>query len=130
MKAGIGDIVGKRIVRIIVAENDLGPRSLVFLIFSDGGTSLELHGDSLNCGSRLDNGGAFGRGLDQSPRERPMGSCSGPASDRARLCGGDIRLPRLSRVPRSAQIAAARGVAPTHEVTRALRRDGGPATCG
>lgn len=55
MKSGVGDIIGKSISQVVVAESSTRPKEQVFLIFSDG-TYLELYGDSFNCAGGLNNG--------------------------------------------------------------------------
>lgn len=57
MKTGVGDIIGKTISGVVVAENKRNPRQQVFLVFSDG-TYLEFWGESFNCAGGLHRGDA------------------------------------------------------------------------
>ncbi len=56
MKEGLGDILGKTISAVVVAENNRQPRHQVFLVFSDD-TQLELYGEAFTCSGSLDRGG-------------------------------------------------------------------------
>lgn len=55
MKAGVGDIIGKTITDVIVAENVNTPNQRVFLVFSDN-TYFEFYG-SFGCTSGVNRGG-------------------------------------------------------------------------
>lgn len=55
MKAGVGDIIGKTITDVIVAENVNAPNQRVFLVFSDN-TYFEFYG-SFSCTSGVNRGG-------------------------------------------------------------------------
>ena len=58
MKPGLGDIVGKTIFSIVVADCKSGPRHQVFLVFSDG-TYFEFYGESFNCNDGVCHGDAI-----------------------------------------------------------------------
>ena len=53
MKNGLKDIIGKRIVSVVVADSARNPRQQVFLVFSDG-TRFEFWGENFSCCSGLD----------------------------------------------------------------------------
>ena len=67
MKAGLAQIVGKRIMAVVVTSSERQPHQQVFLVFTDG-SQFEFYGSSFNCCSGLDNAGdlfryvASGRG--------------------------------------------------------------------
>ena len=54
MKAGLGQLIGKRIAAVVVAENGgRDPRQQVFLVFPDG-RCFEFHGREFTCNAGLD----------------------------------------------------------------------------
>jgi hypothetical protein len=54
MKAGLRDLIGKRIAAVVVAENkSRDPRQQVFLVFGDG-RCFEFHGREFTCNAGLD----------------------------------------------------------------------------
>ena len=56
MKPGVRQIVGKRIVGVVTAENPGGvPRTQAFLLFSDG-SRFEFYGEHFSCCDGLDKG--------------------------------------------------------------------------
>ncbi len=55
MKAGIGDIVGKTISGVVIAQNSVKPNQQVFLTFSDG-TYFEFWGESFSCAGGISRG--------------------------------------------------------------------------
>ncbi len=57
MKDGVGEIVGKSIAGIVVAENNRPPRVQLFLTFADG-TYFEIWGDNFTCAGGVDRGDA------------------------------------------------------------------------
>jgi len=56
MKDGIGDIIGKTISDVVVANKNGEPRQEVFLVFSDG-TYFEFWGNSFTGAGGVRNGG-------------------------------------------------------------------------
>lgn len=56
MKDGIKNIIGKKISKIIVAENTNTPKRQVFLVFSDD-TYFEFYGDIFSGAGGVDEGG-------------------------------------------------------------------------
>lgn len=56
MKEGIGEIIGKSVVGVIVAENYSAPKQRVFLVFSDD-TYFEFYGDGFSCTGGVNRGG-------------------------------------------------------------------------
>ena len=57
MKAGLQDLIGRRIAAVVVAENkDRDPRRQVFLAFADG-SCFEFHGREFTCNAGLDAAG-------------------------------------------------------------------------
>ena len=55
MKPGIGKIIGKTVLEVVVTENSNRPNQQIFLVFSDG---TELYGSDMQCANHLDSGGA------------------------------------------------------------------------
>ena len=85
MKAGLKDLLGKRIAAVVVAENrQREPRQQVFLVFPDG-SAFEFHGREFTCNAGLD------------PAERIEGHVEGAGGRIVRVYGDAESLAPATR---------------------------------
>jgi len=102
MKDGLKEIIGKRVVGVVVARSDVAPSNQVFLAFDDG-SSFELYGDNFTCGGGLDRARDIERYV-ASGRGRIIavyGDAERFAPARATLSTGREELPYPAGAPES-----------------------------